>query len=229
MFRVIGSNTAIKTVISADSSSGASTNPTSSGRRRLTSKIRAMLITAVSAAVRKAPTMVALVATMVTAEPPAFGALAETSSTNRRNASLLLAACFGTTCTLARPSGKTQSFAISGGMLPSDTGWASSARLSCRSSCGRKRVNMSFTCSALLSSAWLRRRRSSAIVANGLLGGFPARLPGESFAKARSIGFSASSAAWRICGAVGGIAMSCGATVVASRLLASPTMASFFS
>ena len=65
--------------------------------------------TAISAAERNAPTMVSLVATIVTAEPPASGATCVTSATNFCRPSLLRACGVDSTCTRAEPSGNSQS------------------------------------------------------------------------------------------------------------------------
>ena len=97
------------TVISADSSNGASTSDTSSARRSATNKITVIATRAAIAAERNEPTMVALVASIVTAAPPASGATAVTSATNSGKPLLLCAAAFGRTWMRARPSGSTQS------------------------------------------------------------------------------------------------------------------------
>ncbi len=82
---------------------------------------------AVIAAERNAPTMVSLVASMVTAEPPASGATAVTCSTNSRRPLLPRTCGPGITCSRARPSGSSQSRDTSGGTDASVTGSALSA------------------------------------------------------------------------------------------------------
>ena len=77
-----GSSTATSRVSSADRSQRRQHQPTSSTRRSATSRMIVIATTAMIAASRNAPTMVSLVASMVTAEPPASGAIAVTCSTN---------------------------------------------------------------------------------------------------------------------------------------------------
>ena len=61
--------------------------------------------------------MVSLVASMVTAEPPASGAISVTWSTNCAQTLRCVRACgVGITCTRARPSGSSQSRETSGGI-----------------------------------------------------------------------------------------------------------------
>src|SRR5713101_1936143 len=112
------------TVISEDNTRGASTIDTSSGRRNATNRIAVIATRAEIAAARNEPTIVALVASMVTAEPPASGATAVTSSTNLASPLVLLASGLGSTWTRARPSGSTQSRARVGGISRSETGCA---------------------------------------------------------------------------------------------------------
>src|SRR6516165_10425727 len=105
------------TVINEDSRSGANTSDTSRARRNATKRITVMAISAAIAAERKEPIIVALVAWIVTAGPPASGAIAKIAATNSRSRIVLPANGFGTTWTRARPSDRTQSRARSDGMV----------------------------------------------------------------------------------------------------------------
>ena len=162
-----GSSTAMSEVSSADSSSGASTNATSRGRRSVTKRIAVMAISAPMAADRKAPVMVALVAWMVTADPPASGAMRMTSATKARNPALVRAAGVGTTCTRTRPSGSNQSRVSSTGSPAKVTGSALNAVRRLFNCIGRKRVSATLAASNTGSGALARARKSSAIAASG--------------------------------------------------------------
>ena len=97
--------------------------------------------------------MVLLVATMVTAEPAAPGAIFVTCSTNWYKWAVTGLAVFGVTWTRARPSGSSQSRFSVAGTVANVTGSALSARRSRCNSSGRNRVSMSFASSATLSDA----------------------------------------------------------------------------
>ena len=101
-FSGIGSTTATSRVSSADSRSGAITSATSRTRRN---RLRRMMAIARrhNRGRRKAPTIVSLVASMVTADPPASGATAETCPTNCRNPAGFCAA-FGGVHLHSRPT-----------------------------------------------------------------------------------------------------------------------------
>ena len=122
-----------------------------------------MAISAAIAAERKEPIIVALVACIVTAGPPASGAIAEIAATNSRSRIVLPANGFGTTWTRARPSGRTQSRASSDGMVCKLTGRAPNALRSWSSSLGRNRVSAWSTATSTGSGAAASFFRSSAI------------------------------------------------------------------
>src|SRR5580658_8216694 len=84
-----GRNTITSTVIVADRSSGAMTITVSRTRRSAINRITVIASTADTAAERNAPMIVALVASIVTAVPPAFGATRVTWSTNWRRPGLV--------------------------------------------------------------------------------------------------------------------------------------------
>ncbi len=120
-----GSSTATSRVSSADRISGASTRPTSSTRRNASNRMMVIDTMAINAASRKAFTMVWLVASMVTADPPAFGRdLCHLGPRIAADLALLRASGVDSTCTRARPSGNSQSRETSGGIESSVTGSA---------------------------------------------------------------------------------------------------------
>ena len=111
-----GSSTATSSVSSADRISGASTSATSSTRRKRQSRMTVIDTMAMTAAVRNALTMVWLVASIVTAAPPARARPGDLRARTRPSPWLLRASGVDTPACAPCPSGSSQSRATSGGM-----------------------------------------------------------------------------------------------------------------